>query len=80
MAIVLKMFVTDGRGITWSPQSLIEGELVPKGKLTRAGDRSWDIPIEIRIFRPRARQDARAESFWMYLKNYLESASTENRE
>jgi DNA-binding transcriptional LysR family regulator len=73
MAIVLKMFVIDGRGITWSPQSIVEEELAPKGKLTRAGDRSWDIPIEIRIFRPRARQNARAEAFWLYLKNFLEA-------
>jgi DNA-binding transcriptional LysR family regulator len=80
MAIILKMFVTDGRGITWSPQSLVEGELAPNGKLTRAGDRSWDIPIEIRIFRARARQDAGAESFWLYVKNLLEAAGTEKRE
>jgi DNA-binding transcriptional LysR family regulator len=79
MAIVLKTFVADGRGITWSPQSLVEGELAPMGKLTRAGDQSWDIPIEIRIFRPRARQVARAEAFWMFLRKLIETTKKERR-
>jgi LysR family transcriptional regulator, hypochlorite-specific transcription factor HypT len=33
----------------------------------RAGGPSWDIPVEIRIFRPRARQDEKAEHFWAAL-------------
>lgn len=80
MAIVLKMFATDGRGITWTPRSLVEGELMPAGKLTRAGDSSWDIPMEIRIFRPRARQSTRAESFWTYLRNFREADNAEGSE
>lgn len=67
LAIVLKMFAGDGRGLTWSPQSLIADELTPGGPLVRAGDESWDIPIEIRLFRPRARQDSKAEAFWANL-------------
>lgn len=68
LAIILKMFAIDGRGITWSPKSLVEDELASSGKLTRAGDESWDIPMEIRLVRPRARQDSRAEAFWSALK------------
>lgn len=68
MAIVLKMFATEGRGLTWSPRSLVADDLAPGGPLTRAGDESWDIPIEICLYRPRARQDARAEAFWSFLK------------
>ena len=77
MSIVLKMLATDGRGITWTPRSLVKDELVPAGKLARAGDSSWDIPMEIRIFRPRARQRARAESFWTYLRNFREADNAE---
>lgn len=68
LAVVLKMFAIDGRGITWSPKSLVEDELVPGGQLARGGDESWDIPMQIRLVRPRARQDARAEAFWSALK------------
>jgi DNA-binding transcriptional LysR family regulator len=67
LSVVLKMFAIDGRGVTWSPLSLIKEELAPGGELARAGDESWDIPMEIRLFRPRARQDAKAEAFWSAL-------------
>jgi DNA-binding transcriptional LysR family regulator len=67
LAIVLKTLARDGRGVAWSPRSLIEDELEPGGPLARAGDESWDIPIEIRLFRPRARQNENAEAFWSAL-------------
>src|SRR3546814_3133769 len=53
--------------MTWSPYSLVKDDLAPRGRLIRAGDESWDIPTEIRLFRPRARQDPRAEAFWSFL-------------
>jgi DNA-binding transcriptional LysR family regulator len=56
----------EGRGMGWAPQSLIE-EPLEKGELVRAGDSSWDIPIEIHLFRSRARQSAVAERFWSHL-------------
>lgn len=63
---VLKMFALDGRGMTWSPYSLVREELAG-GRLVRAGDESWDIPMQIRLFRPRVRQNPVAERFWSYL-------------
>jgi DNA-binding transcriptional LysR family regulator len=64
VAVVLKALAVDGRGIAWSPLSLLAEDLAPGGRLARAGDQSWDIPMDIRLYRPKARQNARAEDFW----------------
>ncbi len=63
---VAKLLVTmalERRGMGWLPRTLIEEHLA-SGHLVRAGDPAWDIPIEIRVFRPRARQSDIAERFW----------------
>lgn len=67
LGIVLKTLAADGRGIVWSPQSLVTDDLAAGGRLMRAGDPDWDIPVEIRLFRPRARQNDKAEHFWTSL-------------
>jgi DNA-binding transcriptional LysR family regulator len=63
VAMVLAMMARDGRGVAWSPKSLIVDDLAT-GRLVRAGSEVWDIAIEIRLFRPRARQSPAAEKFW----------------
>jgi DNA-binding transcriptional LysR family regulator len=63
LATVLKAMVLSGRGIAWSPTSLI-GQELQQGVLVRAGDESWDIDMEIRLYRPRSRQSDEAEDFW----------------
>ena len=52
-----------GRGLAFLPQALIEGDLA-RFALVRAGDAAWDVNVEIRLVRPRARQDPAAELFW----------------
>lgn len=66
VATVLKTMARNGRGLAWSPLSLAADDLA-QGALVRAGDESWDIPIEIRLFRPRSRQSRAAEAFWAQL-------------
>ena len=66
VATVLKTITRSGRGLARSPLSLAEGDLA-EGTLVRAGNPSWDIPIEIRLFRPRSRQSRAAETFWAQL-------------
>ena len=66
VATVLKTMARSGRGLAWSPLSLVEADLV-QGVLVRAGDPAWDIPMEIRLFRPRSRQSHAAEAFWTHL-------------
>jgi LysR family transcriptional regulator, hypochlorite-specific transcription factor HypT len=63
VATVLKTMARNGRGLAWSPLSVIEDDL-QEGTLVRAGGEEWDIPIDIRLFRPRSRQSRSAEMFW----------------
>lgn len=63
LAAVLRTLARDGRGVAWLPESLIADDLA-RGTLVRAGDGAWDIAVEVRLFRPRARQSPAAEAFW----------------
>jgi DNA-binding transcriptional LysR family regulator len=61
--LVLARMARDGKGLAWLPLSIIADDLA-KGLLVRAGDTCWDIPVDIRLYRPRARQSQSAEAFW----------------
>jgi DNA-binding transcriptional LysR family regulator len=63
LAGALRAMAQDGRGIAWLPRSLIADDLA-RGTLVPAADDGWDIPVEIRLFRPRAKLTAAAEQFW----------------
>jgi DNA-binding transcriptional LysR family regulator len=67
VAIVLNKMACNGRGVVWSPLSLVEDDF-SQGRLVRAGDESWDIPVEILLVRPRVDQSRVAESFWTLVK------------
>jgi LysR family transcriptional regulator, hypochlorite-specific transcription factor HypT len=75
VATVLKTMARSGRGVTWSPLSLVSDDLA-QGFLVRAGDKSWDIPIEIRLFRPRSRQSRAAEAFWTLVTEHTPGQSS----
>ncbi len=62
-AVLLKTMALDGRGIAWLPQSLIVNELETK-RLVPAGDARWTVPIDVRLFRPRAELTDVAEGLW----------------
>jgi len=68
LAKLLVTMAVDGRGIAWSPQSLVADDLA-SGALVRAGDADWDVPMEIRLFRARARQAPAAERFWALIQD-----------
>jgi LysR family transcriptional regulator, hypochlorite-specific transcription factor HypT len=53
----------NGMGVAWAPFSLCRGDL-EAGSLVRAGDAYWEVPVEIRLFRPKARRNAIVEGFW----------------
>jgi DNA-binding transcriptional LysR family regulator len=63
LAAALLSMARDGRGIAWLPRSLA-GDDMAASRLVRAGDESFDIPLDIRLFRPHARQSAAAEELW----------------
>jgi DNA-binding transcriptional LysR family regulator len=67
-AVLLAQMAQTGAGITWAIHSLVASEL-ESGRLVRAGGLEWDIPVEIRLFRPRARLTGTAETFWKHVIN-----------
>ncbi|PWC40345.1 LysR family transcriptional regulator [Azospirillum sp. TSO22-1] len=72
LAKLLVTMALDGRGMGWAPKSLIEDSL-ETGDLVRAGDSRWDIPIQIHLYRSRARQSLTAERFWSHLESIAAS-------
>ena len=62
MSAGLKAMALAGRGLAWIPESLIAEEL-RSGALVRAGNPSWTLDVEIRLYRASATR-ACAERFW----------------
>lgn len=63
LASVLTAMARNGRGVAWTALSLVN-EDIASGTLMRAGGPDQEIPIEIRLWRPAARQSPAAEALW----------------
>jgi len=63
LAAVLKSMALDGRGVAWLPHSMVDAEL-RDGRLAQAGDASWRLQADIRLFRPNEALAPAAEAFW----------------
>lgn len=63
LASVLTTMARDGRGVAWTALSLVADDLAA-GTLVRAAPVDEDVPIEIRLWRPKARQAPAAEALW----------------
>ena len=63
LASVLTAMARNGRGVAWTALSLVN-EDIAAGTLVRAGTPEQDVPIEIRLWRPAARQSPAAEALW----------------
>lgn len=74
VATVLLAMTRNGRGLAWLPRSLVQPYL-DSGELVKSGEVKWDIPIVIRIFRPRLRQSPTVESFWSFLRDIYDQPS-----
>lgn len=68
LARLLVSMALEGRGMAWLPESLAAADLA-SGRLVRAGAEQWDIPIEIRVLRPRMRLAPAAEAFWHQMED-----------
>jgi DNA-binding transcriptional LysR family regulator len=66
LASVLAMMARDGRGVSWSPLSLVADDLAA-GRLVQLGGTADEVRIEIHLVRPRARQLRAAERFWEHV-------------
>jgi LysR family transcriptional regulator, hypochlorite-specific transcription factor HypT len=63
LAATLLSMVRAGDGIAWLPRTIAEDDIAA-GLLVVTGDRKSAIPIEIRLFRPAARQRQEVEVLW----------------
>ncbi|MET0612320.1 MAG: LysR family transcriptional regulator [Pseudomonas caspiana] len=63
LAAVLLSMVQEGKGMAWLPRTLAESEM-SQNRLVRALEETWDIPVEIRLFRARTPLSDFAEAFW----------------
>jgi DNA-binding transcriptional LysR family regulator len=66
LATVLATMARDGRGLAWSPLSLVDEDLAT-GRLVKVGRPCDEVPIAIYLFRAKARQTQAAERFWARL-------------
>lgn len=69
LAMVLLTMARGGRGCAWLPLSLVERDLAAGDLVRSAPNADWDIPMQIRLYRPRARQSPAAEAFWAQVAN-----------
>jgi DNA-binding transcriptional LysR family regulator len=63
LASVLAAMAREGRGVAWAPLSLAADDLAA-GRLIRASDEADEVAMDIRLFRPKARQAKTAEALW----------------
>ena len=63
LAATLLSMVRSGDGVAWLPRTLAEDD-IEAGLLVEAGDAKSAVPIEIRLFRPTARQGQEVEALW----------------
>ncbi|MDR6265613.1 LysR family transcriptional regulator [Roseobacter sp. N2S] len=58
-----------GQGVAYLPLHLAEPELAA-GRLVRAGAVSFDVPVQIVIYRPRIRLSPHSEKFWLQVSDF----------
>jgi DNA-binding transcriptional LysR family regulator len=66
LATMLVAMARDGRGLAWSPLSLV-AEDIASGRLVKIGLPEDEVSIDIHLFRAKARQTQTAERFWQRL-------------
>jgi DNA-binding transcriptional LysR family regulator len=57
LAAALRTLALEGAGLAWLPESLVIGDLIG-GRLVRAGDEAWDVPLALRAVRSAAPSSA----------------------
>jgi LysR family transcriptional regulator, hypochlorite-specific transcription factor HypT len=63
LAGALRALCLDGRGVAWLPATLVADDLLA-GRLVTYADASWEVPVAVRLFRPRTPLTPTAEQLW----------------
>lgn len=66
-AMLLKTLALEGRGMAWLPLTMVSAELA-SGALVAAGDASWSIPLDIRLYRQAVPLSEAAETLWQFVQ------------
>jgi LysR family transcriptional regulator, hypochlorite-specific transcription factor HypT len=76
MAEGLKAMVLQGVGMAWIPDFCMRQEL-NEGRVVRAGDEAWDVPLEIRLYRCSLVHKPGVEKLWRQMmklpRDFLEA-------
>ena len=75
LASVLRTMALDGRGIAWLPRSLIDADLAA-GRLVAAGPDSWNVDLEIRLYRAHAQLGHAAQALWDAVAQSIDGGAT----
>ena len=63
LSSLLRAMALEGRGVAWLPLTLVAEDL-DQGRLARAADDDWNVPLEIRLYRDLEPIGRTAEDFW----------------
>lgn len=66
LAAVLMSMALESKGVAWLPASLADQEM-NEGRLCRAFESAYDVPLQILLVRPRSALSPFAEGFWARL-------------
>ena len=66
MSESIKKMAIEGHGLAWLPLCSLE-ESFDKNILARAGNQTWDIGLEVRIYRSLENQSDKIEKLWKFL-------------
>jgi len=66
MAEALRAMAVHGHGLAWLPHMAVRDDL-RSGRLARAGDERWDIPLQIRLYRSLSASQPRVEAIWEHV-------------
>jgi len=67
-AVSVKAMIKEGFGLGWVPECLVR-ESLKYGRLKPAGDRSWGLPLETRLYRLKHNPNPNLTAFWNSIKN-----------
>lgn len=63
----IKELVMQGYGLGWLPLRTAQ-RAISDGELVRAGDTSWDVPLDLRLYRSRQRHHPGLDELWQQLE------------
>lgn len=69
-SVSAKAMVKEGFGMGWIPTSLLEDNF-RYNRLGFAADQSWNIPVEIRLYRLKHNHNQQMQKLWPYLQRHL---------